>query len=69
MTPICTIRRLRTDDRTEWGRLWTGYLDYYQTSVADAVCDSTFSRLLGQDPQDFNAMIAEVNRQPVGLVH
>lgn len=42
MKPICTIRRLRTDDRAEWGRLWTSYLDYYQTSVVDAVYDSTF---------------------------
>lgn len=69
MKPICTIRRLRTDDRAEWGRLWTGYLDYYQTSVPDAVYDSTFLRLLGQDPQDFNALIAEVEGRPVGLVH
>lgn len=65
----CTTRPLRLEDRAEWARLWTGYLEYYKTSVPDAVYDSTFSRLLGDDPQDFNGLIAEVDGKAVGLVH
>lgn len=65
----CTIRPVRPEDRDDWSRLWTGYLDYYKTSVPEAVYDSTFVRLLGDDPQDFNGLIAEVDGRAVGLVH
>ena len=64
-----TIRPLTAADRAEWAQLWTGYLDYYQTSVPEAVYDSTFARLLGDDPQDFSCLLAEVDGRPVGLVH
>lgn len=47
---MITIRPLRPEDRIEWARLWTGYLEYYKTSVPEAVYDSTFARLLGDDP-------------------
>lgn len=69
MTAKCTVRPLRPEDRDDWARLWTGYLDYYKTSVPQAVYDSTFARLLGDDPRDFNAFIAEVDGRPAGLVH
>jgi len=65
----CTIRPLRPEDRADWARLWTGYLEYYQTSVPQAVYDSTFARLLGGEAQDFNGLIAELDGRPVGLVH
>lgn len=67
--PAITIRPLVPEDRADWARLWTGYLEYYQTSVPQAVYDSTFARLLGNDPQDFNGLLAEVEGRPVGLVH
>ncbi len=66
---MITIRPLRPEDRIEWARLWTGYLEYYKTSVPEAVYDSAFARLLGDDPQDFSCLIAEVDGRPVGLVH
>lgn len=64
-----TIRPLRPDDEDDWRRLWTGYLDFYQTSVPEAVYAATFARLLGDDPQDFSALIAEVDGRPAGLAH
>ena len=64
-----TIRPLQAEDRSDWARLWTGYLDYYQTSVPQAVYDSTFARLLGDDPQEFNGLLALLDGRPVGLVH
>lgn len=67
--PAITIRPLVPEDRADWARLWTGYLEYYQTSVPQAVYDSTFARLLRNDPQDFNGLLAEVEGRPVGLVH
>jgi GNAT superfamily N-acetyltransferase len=64
-----TIRALRAEDEDDWRRLWTGYLAFYQTTVPDAVYHSTFARLLGDDPRDFNALIATVDGRPAGLAH
>jgi GNAT superfamily N-acetyltransferase len=63
------IRTLRTEDEADWRRLWTGYLQFYQTTVPEAVYASTFARLLGDDPQDFGALVAEVDGRLLGLTH
>ncbi len=63
------IRPLRATDEPAWRRLWTGYLEFYKTSVPEAVYDSTFARLLGDDPQDFHGLVAEQDGAVVGLVH
>lgn len=64
-----TIRPLRAEDEAEWRRLWTGYLEFYETSVPDEVYRTTFARLLGDDPHDFHGLIAEQGGKPVGLTH
>ena len=64
-----TIRTLVASDKEEWRRLWTAYLDFYEASVPDEVYETTFGRLLGGDPNDFNGFIAEVDGNPVGLTH
>ncbi len=63
------IRPLLPKDEADWRRLWTSYLQFYQTSVPEAVYASTFARLLGDDPQDFSALVAEVDGQILGLTH
>ena len=63
------IRPLSASDRAEWAVLWEAYLAFYETSVADAVYDSTFARLLGEDARDFSAFVAEIDGKLVGLVH
>jgi GNAT superfamily N-acetyltransferase len=63
------IRPLRPEDEADWRRLWTLYLEFYQTSVPEAVYAATFARLLGDDPRDFHGLIAEVDGQPLGLTH
>jgi len=67
--PTIKVRPLRADDRTDWAEMWHDYLVFYESSVADEVYDSTFARLLGDDPQDFNCLIAEIDGRPVGLTH
>ncbi|MDP3263685.1 MAG: GNAT family N-acetyltransferase [Tabrizicola sp.] len=64
-----TIRPLRPDDEADWRRLWAAYLAFYDTSVPEAVYASTFARLLGDDPRDFNGLIATIDGQPMGLAH
>lgn len=68
-TPSVTIRPLRAGDETHWRRLWTAYLEFYKSSVPEAVYTSTFARLLGDDRQDFHGLVAEVDGAVVGLVH
>ncbi|MFN5998330.1 MAG: GNAT family N-acetyltransferase [Paracoccaceae bacterium] len=67
--PTPLIRPLRAADEADWRRLWTGYLKFYQTSVPEDVYASTFARLLGDDARDFNALVAEVDGQLLGLTH
>jgi GNAT superfamily N-acetyltransferase len=64
-----TIRPLRPTDEADWRQLWSGYLAFYETEVSEEVYASTFARLLGPDPRDFNCLIAEADGQPVGLAH
>lgn len=64
-----TIRPLRADDEVAWRALWTAYLEFYKSTVPDTVYDTTFARLLGDDAQDYNCLIAEQEGRPVGLVH
>lgn len=63
------VRRLRPDDETAWRALWRDYLAFYKTEVPEAVYETTFARLLGDDPHDFHGLIAEVDGRPVGLAH
>lgn len=67
--PEIQIRPLAAGDEADWRRLWTGYLEFYQTSVPEAVYATTFARLLGDDPQDFNGLLATVDGRPMGLTH
>ncbi|MDX2484261.1 MAG: GNAT family N-acetyltransferase, partial [Pseudodonghicola sp.] len=57
------------EDRPQWAALWRAYLAYYETTLPDAIYDSTFARLLGEDSQDFSALVAEVDGRLVGLTH
>ncbi|KNG95470.1 GNAT family N-acetyltransferase [Pseudaestuariivita atlantica] len=63
------VRALTREDRDVWARLWTDYLAFYESAVDAPVYDSTFDRLLGSDPRDFNALVYEVDGQVIGLVH
>ena len=65
----CTIRPRRAQDQADWRRLWTGYLAFYQTSVPEAVCQSTCARLLRTAQHDFNCLVAEVDGKVIGLTH
>ena len=65
------IRPLRRDERADWEPLWTGYLEFYQTSVPRQTYDATWARL--HDPAEpmwaLGAAVAESEGQLLGLVH
>ena len=69
MSDKIVIRELRAEDRPEWAEMWRDYLAFYETSVPEEVYDSTFGRLLGDDPQDFSCFVAEQSGRLLGLTH
>ena len=64
-----TVRPLAAEDADAWRSLWTDYLAFYETDVTDAVKGATFARLLDPDEPAMNALVAEIDGRPVGLVH
>ena len=66
------IRPLTAEDKAEWRRLWTGYLEFYESEVSEEVYETTFSRLLagnaGTD-NEYRGLLAVIDGRPVGLVH
>jgi len=69
MSDQIAIRPIAKSDEAEWRRLWTGYLQYYETSVPEDVYAETFRRLLSPDHPNQNGLLAVKGDQPVGLVH
>ena len=63
------VRPLEARDRADWNRLWEAYLAFYETSRPPEIFDLYFTRLLGDDPQDFNGLVAELDGNLVGLTH
>ncbi len=68
-TPALTIRPLEPSDKVQWSRLWTEYLAFYETERPQKIHDLYFERLLGEDLQDYNGLVAVVDDKLVGLVH
>ena len=52
------VRDLRASDRAQWEALWAGYLEFYKSSVATEVTDTTFARLLDPNEPMFS-LVAE----------
>ncbi|MFP1630896.1 N-acetyltransferase family protein [Zhengella sp. ZM62] len=74
MTQIAglTIRPLEAGDEEQWRRLWTAYLDFYETAVSEEVYRSSFERILRGNagaPGEFRGLLALKDGRPVGLVH
>ncbi|MBY5932829.1 GNAT family N-acetyltransferase [Tateyamaria omphalii] len=68
-TDALKVRPLLSSDRPAWDDLWKAYLAFYETTRPQEIFDTYFDRLQGNDPQDFNAIVAEVDGKLVGLAH
>ncbi len=69
MTNALTIRPIEAQDRASWAPLWTAYLKFYETTVAQEVYDVSFARMLDPADTEFNGLIAEQNGIAVGITH
>ena len=69
MATLLHIRPLQAKDEAEWRRLWTLYLNYYESTVSEDVYTTTFSRLLSGEANEFSGLIALLDGKPIGLTH
>ncbi len=69
MTEIL-ITPFRPDDRARWNELWRGYLDFYETSLPDAIYEHTWQRLMAPGPIfGLGARLDSETAPPVGIPH
>lgn len=68
---VVTLTRLVAADHADWRRLWTHYLDFYETKVSEDVYQTAWERLLSDDPHEFHGVIARraSDGAAIGLVH
>ena len=63
------IRKLSDNDFINWKMLWKQYLEFYQSSVEDIVYETTFKRLISSNHLSQNALVANEDKNLIGLVH
>ena len=64
-----TIRAIEPKDRAVWQRLWTAYLQFYETTETEEVYDTTFARLCDPAREMQQGLLAFDGDTAVGLVH
>jgi GNAT superfamily N-acetyltransferase len=65
-----TVRNLQAHDKAAWLRLFKGYIEFYQSNVADDVIEETWQRLLSGAEHVHRGLVAvDQNDQPIGLAH
>jgi GNAT superfamily N-acetyltransferase len=64
------VTELRETDRQRWGELWRGYLDFYETSLPDAIYAHTWQRLMAPGPiYGFGARLGDASAPLIGITH
>jgi len=75
MTGKVELRPIAVADEPEWRRLWTSYLEFYESSVPEDVYQTTLSRIVGEHAvgeasfYEPRGLLALVDGKPSGLVH
>ncbi|GGE44839.1 GNAT family N-acetyltransferase [Actibacterium pelagium] len=67
--PNLQVRPIAPSDKEAWHALWRAYLEFYESEVSPEVYETTFARLVSDDPNEYRGLIAEVDGKPVGLAH
>ncbi len=65
-----SIRALEARDHPHWLRLFKGYVDFYQATVAEDVIAATWERLIDRERDYIIGLVAvDAADVPVGLAH
>lgn len=63
-----TIRAMTLDERAVWDKLWTSYLDFYNTTISQEIKSVTWARL--HDPNEpMHLLAASLAGKIVGIAH
>ena len=63
------VRPPTAGDEAEWRRLWTAYLDFYETKLPEETYALTWKRLHTEGEFEPKCLLAVLHAKPVGLVH
>jgi len=63
------VRPLEQSDHADWRRLWSAYLEFYNTTVGEEVYATTWKRLFTQGEFEPKGFIARLDGKAVGLTH
>lgn len=64
-----TIRPLDQSDQADWRRLWTAYLEFYETTLPEDVYQATWKRLFTPGEFEPRGFLALIDGNAVGLTH
>ncbi len=66
---LITVRPLLQTDYADWRKLWTAYLEFYNTVLSHEVYTITWQRLFDRGAFEPKGFIAMVDGKPAGLTH
>ncbi len=70
MTTKYTVRALNPKDKAHWLPLFRAYIEFYKSSVADEVIETTWGRLLsGVEGCHIGLVVVDEHDRPFGLAH
>ncbi|PZN48739.1 MAG: GNAT family N-acetyltransferase [Proteobacteria bacterium] len=67
--PAIEVRPLQQSDHADWRRLWTAYLEFYETTVPEEVYRTTWERLFTAGEFEPKGFLALIDGKAVGLTH
>lgn len=70
MSDTFRVRALAAKDKAAWLPLFKGYIEFYKSSVADEVIETTWQRLMsGQEGFHVGLVVVDGDDTPFGLAH
>ena len=63
-----TIRAIEENDKSQWLKLWAGYLEFYKSTISPEQTELTWKRLINNDLKMFG-FVAESENGVIGFTH
>ena len=63
-----TIRAIEEKDKSQWLKLWAGYLEFYKSTISPEQTELTWKRLINNELKMFG-FVAESEDRVIGFTH
>jgi GNAT superfamily N-acetyltransferase len=63
-----TIRAIEEKDKSQWLKLWAGYLEFYKSTISPEQTELTWKRLINNELKMFG-FVAESENGVIGFTH